>query len=672
MIPGSANPLLLASAAAAGVQIERSLRFNGTSDSANLSRILGASGNRKTWTWSGWVKRSKLTTSYRLFNNSAPSPTNAAIMLVSNDSLRFFDTLISCDLQTTQVLRDASAWYHILVNFDTTQATASNRVNIYINGSQVTTFATATYPSQNIDGNINDNVNHVISGGSDGVTEYLDGYLANIHFIGGQQLTPSSFTVTNGTTGQLVPKEYTGTYGTNGFNLLFADNSNNTAATLGKDTSPNGNNWTPNNLSVTTTSITYTPVSNTNLQMTWDSLLVPGNPAGMYSYDNTVATGTFAVTKSYSSLVEVLVCSTNGSAPVYVNGVSVASLPTGNNISNAAWRTALTGSGTLTSVAVQSDGPQRGIIFQVRVDGVQLVNITPAGNDSLVDTPTSYGTPDTGVGNEVRGNYTVLNALNKGSNVTLANGNLDSSHAGSSVHSRVVGTIGVTSGKWYYEATLTTLGGQWPAVGVAFASSTDMATFVGNESGTVGYYAGGGVNGGGGGRTYSTYTTNDIVGVAIDLDNSRVTFYKNGANAVTSGTTYESITASAVYVSAVSGYGSSAAWVCNFGQRAFTYTAPSGFKALCDTNIAEGTITTSGTYTGNGAADGPFVYLNGVPTAMTVGVNAVTFGTDADKLSSGFKLRTTNVSYNQNALSYSYSITTTGAKFKYARAQPNP
>jgi hypothetical protein len=122
----------------------------------------------------------------------------------------------------------------------------------------------------------------------------------------------------------------------------------------------------------------------------------------------------------------------------------------------------------------------------------------------------------------------------------------------------------------------------------------------------------------------------------------------------------------------IEGGGSSAVsgWA-NFGQRAFAYTAPSGFKALCTQNLPEGTITTSGSFTGNANADGPFVYLNGVPTAMTINSNAVTFATHADKLSNGFKLRTSSGSYN-TAGSNTYSITTTGDKFKYARAQPNP
>jgi hypothetical protein len=109
----------------------------------------------------------------------------------------------------------------------------------------------------------------------------------------------------------------------------------------------------------------------------------------------------------------------------------------------------------------------------------------------------------------------------------------------------------------------------------------------------------------------------------------------------------------------------------NFGQRPFAYTAPSGFKALCTTNLPTGSITTSGSFTGNANADGPFVYLNGVPTAMTINSNAVTFATHADKLSNGFKLRTSSGSYN-TAGSNTYSITTTGAEFKFARAQPNP
>jgi hypothetical protein len=110
----------------------------------------------------------------------------------------------------------------------------------------------------------------------------------------------------------------------------------------------------------------------------------------------------------------------------------------------------------------------------------------------------------------------------------------------------------------------------------------------------------------------------------------------------------------------------------NFGQRPWQSTGPTGGqKALCTKNLPTGTITTSGTFSGNASTDGPFVYLNGVPTAMTINGNAVTFGNHADKLANGFKVRSSSASYN-SAGSNTYSITSTGTKFKYSNAQGNP
>ena len=174
-------------------------------------------------------------------------------------------------------------------------------------------------------------------------------------------------------------------------------------------------------------------------------------------------------------------------------------------------------------------------------------------------------------------------------------------------------------------------------------------------------------SGGASGTSYgATFAQGDVIGVALDLDAGTLVFYKNG---VSQGTAFTGLSGNftPLWGSDTTGNTGSA----NFGQRPFAYTAPSGFKALCTANLPSTTITTSGTYTGNGVADGPFVFLNGVPTAMTIGGNAVTFGTHADKLSNGFKIRTTSTTYNQNASTYSYSITTTGDAFKYARAQSN-
>jgi hypothetical protein len=258
-IPGSVNPLFLGAAGQATgggeYQIERSVRFN-SPDSAYLSRTPGTAGNRKTWTWAGWVKASRLGTYRGIFEGYTGSPALAnrtSLQLANSDQIDvLFDNTSSGHLKTTQVFRDPSAWYHIVFACDTTQATASNRFKIYINGSQITTFATATYPSQNYDTGINTTQAHYMGRVVDPL--YADFYLADIHFIDGQALTPSSFGEYD-TNNVWQPIEYTGSYNVgvgavNGFHLPFSDNS--TAAALGTDTSGNGNDWTPNNLSSVT------------------------------------------------------------------------------------------------------------------------------------------------------------------------------------------------------------------------------------------------------------------------------------------------------------------------------------------------------------------------------------------------------------------------------------
>jgi hypothetical protein len=163
-------------------------------------------------------------------------------------------------VKSANVLRDPSAWYHIVVVFDTTNATSSNRLRLYINGVQVTSFKTTPiYPAQNTAGVINTTGQHNISSDPAFGGSFIDGYLTEINFIDGQALTPSSFGSTNATTGVWQPARYTGSYGTNGFYLPFTDNSALTTSSnvgLGKDFSGNGNYWTTNNISITA-GVTY-------------------------------------------------------------------------------------------------------------------------------------------------------------------------------------------------------------------------------------------------------------------------------------------------------------------------------------------------------------------------------------------------------------------------------
>jgi hypothetical protein len=208
-----------------GYNLENSLRFR-SSASAYLNRTPATASNRKTWTMSMWVKRGN--NAYQQLAYASESPTYAdpvCLIGFSSDNIDLFQYTSSFDFRliTTQVFRDPSAWYHIVWSVDTTQATSTNRVKLYVNGEQVTSFTTATYPSLNFDTAFNYTGPHLISarGAGGSVQEFFDGYLTEVNFIDGQALTPSDFGETNSTTGVWQPIEYTGTYGTNGFYLPF-------------------------------------------------------------------------------------------------------------------------------------------------------------------------------------------------------------------------------------------------------------------------------------------------------------------------------------------------------------------------------------------------------------------------------------------------------------------
>jgi hypothetical protein len=225
-------------------------------------------------------------------------------------------------------------------------------------------------------------------------------------------------------------------------------------------------------------------------------------------------------------------------------------------------------------------------------------NWTPTGflvstgpnNDSLVDSPTSYGT-DTGVGGTVRGNYCTLNPLAKASAATLSNGNLDA--VGTTSWTWAMTTFAVTSGKWYWEVTHTNGGVDNLFCGIAkttFQNFTyNLNPALSDSYNVYGYTSYlGNKEGQGADTAYGSafQTAGDIVGVALDMDAGTLTFYKNG---VSQGQAFSGIT---VQVCPVWGgvSASVSAANMNFGQRAFAYTAPSGFKALCTQNLPTPTI----------------------------------------------------------------------------------
>ena len=232
-------------AAAAATGPIKSLRFN-EDDNAYLSRTPASAGSRKTWTYSTWVKVSRVAYN-NLFSNLVNND-NGLYVFWSNSRFYIQDSSLSggANVYTERThFRDFSAWYHLVISYDTTQATASNRVRMYINGVQETLLG--TQPNQNIDGWWNSTETCFIGRQTNNIDLYdFHGYMADIYFVDGSALDASSFGAFDDN-GVWQAAEYSGTFGTNGFHLLdFANES-----TVGHDSSGNENDFTANNISTT-------------------------------------------------------------------------------------------------------------------------------------------------------------------------------------------------------------------------------------------------------------------------------------------------------------------------------------------------------------------------------------------------------------------------------------
>jgi len=216
-------------ASAGGYEIDQSLRFN-DDDSAYLSRTPASAGNRQTWTWSGWVKRGNLGTAQRLI--TTPPTNRFQIGFNTDDTLFTYDNNSGNTNTTSMVFRDVSTHYHILITLDTTHGTAAERHKFYVNGVELIDFGYSTTYALNAEPDLNNNVAHQIGTYNSG-TSMFDGLLAEVNFIDGQALTPSSFGETDATYGHWKPIEYTGTYGTNGFYLDFSNQGSGMVASGG-------------------------------------------------------------------------------------------------------------------------------------------------------------------------------------------------------------------------------------------------------------------------------------------------------------------------------------------------------------------------------------------------------------------------------------------------------
>ena len=341
-IPGSASPLLFASVAAeaAAFQIDRSLRFN-SGDSAYLNRTPSSAGNRRTWTWSGWVKRSALSSTggYMLFQGGNADWSDDSFRFDSDQIGLFFHNgtnAVAGQFKTEARFRDISAWYHIVVAFDTTNATAADRMRLYVNGDQITDFATNITLPQNFESNsINDAAPHFI-GTSRGTSGFFDGYLAEIHFIDGQALDPTDF----------------GEY----------DDNNVWQAKEVSITSPNdGTVWSS---ALTSSGTFYTGAQGVQSGFDGDTSTYVQNQLSASAPNSITFTPSGGIT--HASSVEVYLI--NAQNTVSYNGGSAQTL------SANAWQTVASGSGTLTSLVFERNSTSGASFAAIRVDGVILVD----------------------------------------------------------------------------------------------------------------------------------------------------------------------------------------------------------------------------------------------------------------------------------------------------------
>jgi len=416
-----------------GYDVANSLRFDDGSDDY-LSRSISSTGNRRTWTWSGWVKRSNTTQQYQ---NMMSMGSNNIRINFSNQNIWVYDyngSGFDFYLVTNALFRDVSAWMHIVVAVDTTQGTASNRVKLYINGVQETSFSTETYPSQNHDTEANTSgQNNVIGTAGDSLgNNGFHGYMAEIVLIDGQALDPTSFGEFDEDSPNIwKPKNVSGlTFGTNGFYLDFEDSS-----ALGNDAA-GSNNFTVNNLTAidqstdtcTNNFATANPLANIHGAATFSegNLKVSGDAAANNNWQTTflVSSGKWywelknLISDSDMSLLYYNQSTISGSHPGYgfvcsskkkIIGGSVTGSAIGSAANNDIW-----------SVALDLDN---GKMFIAR-NGTYLSSGDPAnGTNPFIQT--SDGLPTEGVfGGHVYNGSVELN-FGGGTPTSISSGNAD-------------------------------------------------------------------------------------------------------------------------------------------------------------------------------------------------------------------------------------------------------
>jgi hypothetical protein len=637
-----------ASGAGGGYTIDQSIRFN-SADSAYLYRTPSVAGNRKTFTQSLWFKRGKISTN-QFVGLTVSGSASYGLFLDSSNILNvyiyFTGSVWQGQLITSQVFRDSSSWYHFVLSVDTTQATSSDRIKIYVNGNQITAFSTANYPNQNQDTDFNSTSAHFI--GQLASANYTDGYLTEINFIDGTALDATSFGETNND-GVWVPIEYTNAagYGTNGFYITGEDST-----FLGQDVRTSGdqvNSFQAAQYTGATSDYTFSDgrveadVDNRairtvdtftgDFEFTWRYVNMANFVIGLYEIDEDATFSSTSSAGNMQSMTDswyVQTSSVASNRDIYYGGTVVVDSTT---IANGdVWKMTRE-SGTIKvyrngslihTYAQTSTNEVRLVIAQgdAAADANQIawVDNSTLGNnffssglattDQMLDTPTL--------------NYCTLSPIDGyGGKLTLSDGNLRAVPSTSS-YCNNHGTFYVGSGKWVYECKLTTVFGEavgWSPLGEQISGSSNRGWFMFND-----------------GRAYINTTNQGTLGTSLssgdyryifyDADNQAMWFahcdvssgtpttlvYENGAtkSEIETGDTTNAVFTSINAVDLAPGIWMDTSGVIetNFGQSAFYTTSdlPTGFNALNTANLATPSITDGSAhfqptiYTGDGSS----------------------------------------------------------------------
>ncbi|MCP4536514.1 MAG: LamG domain-containing protein [Chloroflexi bacterium] len=692
--------------------IDQSIRFN-DDDSAYMYRTPSVAGNRKTWTWSGWVKFGLTGFTTSIFSSGTSSTTDIDILRLDNNGaltlILYQSSTIVGKITTTRLLRDPSAWYHITAVVDTTNVTAGDRMRLYINGVEETDFSTDTNPAINLDTLFNNTIEHNVGRNAPDGTQEWDGYLADVHFVDGAALTASDFGEVDAN-GNWVPIAFDSSAvttldfvapadGTNigdmtsagglaaAFDGTLHQASGSSAYVANVATGFVGKNWGAARL----VSKAYVHAS-TNAGFNNDSttadvkISLEGSTTGSWGGEEVELDSTLLGGDGYTGWNNATAVLTYSGSTEYqyhrilIDGTTANVWPT---ISEIEFVANGTGYGTNGFHIDGADSADLGNDISDKNNDFATSGLTPA--DQMLDSPTDY----------VASNYPTWNPLQKGSTITLSEANLAATGTAAQT-SHVTSTQVMPNGsKTYFEIHMSATNGmvgiilddEWEASHLSLADNSiinmqaaggDIYDYPNGPRLIIGY----------GASWAGAYT----VMVAVDLENDEIYFgnadtdlWSDGAG--TYDQDWDTGTPSPISLQTLNADWkiNCRAWggthTLNTGQSAFAGTIPSGYITLCTANLpaptpaADVTPITSPSFTGTADTSGVSVWLGYTPDTSgtsTINGNTITWGTHALPMAGGMLVITSSSSYNStgtNTISIAVKHPFGGAGVSQARAQ---